>query len=250
MRSYLNGFYCWRRALAARMIRSAVRRLTRHSAARVRRGRLGAGTEIGQHAVESLVARVGVGLGPTARPAAAALSRAPVGHGPDGGALPQRGGAALAGRGVGVGLGEVAQAAVGVDDVAAGVAQHPGGFGRVHQVVRVAAAVDLGQRLDLAPLVGLAPGGPLVFVPVVGAADPPGLLRMTSPGPLAVPAVAVLGGTPRAAMSARLITGRPLIAGIGATSSHSRMHAGGTVSGSDLVPPSGRPGNLSPRQVT
>jgi hypothetical protein len=33
----------------------------------------------------------------------------------------------------------------------------------------------------------------------------------------------VVGGTPRAAMSARLITGRPLIAGIGATSSRSRV---------------------------
>src|ERR1700751_1662142 len=47
-------------------------------------------------------------------------------------------------------------------------------------------------------------------------------------------------GTPRAAMSARLITGRPLIAGIGATSSRSRTRKAARHAASGLVPPSGR----------
>ena len=33
------------------------------------------------------------------------------------------------------------------------------------------------------------PGGPLVLIPVVRPADPPGLLRMPGPGPVAVPAI-------------------------------------------------------------
>jgi len=41
----------------------------------------------------------------------------------------------------------------------------------------------------LGPLVSLVPGGPLVLVPVVRAADPPGLLRVPRPGPVPVPAV-------------------------------------------------------------
>jgi hypothetical protein len=84
---------------------------------------------------------------------------------------------------------EVAEAAVGVDHVPAGVTEHAGGFGRVDQVVRVALPVDLGQRPDLALAVVLVPGGPLVFVPVVRAADPSGLLRMPGPGPVPEPAV-------------------------------------------------------------
>ena len=102
-----------------------------------------------------------------------------------------------------------------MNHVPVGVAQHAGGFGGVDQVVRVAAPVDLGQRLHLAPLVRLVPGGPLVFVPVDRPADTAGLLRMPGPGPSRYQASTVARGTPRAAMSARLITARPLMAGIG-----------------------------------
>ena len=176
---------------AARMMRSAVRWLTSHCAARPAADGCAPERRLGQDLGEPLVARVRVRLGGSAGGAglvAAAHARAAVGRGPHRGPLPQRGGAALAGRAVGVGLGEVAQAAVGVDHVPAGVAQHAGGFGGVDQVVRVAVPVDLGQRLDLGPLVGLVPGGPLVLVPVVRPADPAGLLRVPRPGPVAVPA--------------------------------------------------------------
>jgi hypothetical protein len=119
---------------------------------------------------------------------AAAHACAAVGRGPHSGPLPQRGRTAAMGGAVGVGLGEVAEAPVGVDHVPVGVTEHPGGFGGVHQVVRVAVPVDLGQRLDPAALVGLVPSGPLVLVPVVRPADPARLLRVPRPGPVPVPA--------------------------------------------------------------
>ena len=145
-----------RRARAARMIRSAVRWLTFHSRGEFRRRRLDAGTELGEDTGEPLVSRVRVRLGGgagSARLVAASHAFAAVGRGPHRRSLPQRDATALGGRAVGVGLGEVAETAVGVDHVTAGVAQHAGGFRRVDQVVRVAAPVDPGQRLDLAALV-------------------------------------------------------------------------------------------------
>ena len=146
---------------------------------------------------------------------AASDALAAVGRGPYGRPLPQRSAAPLVGRAVGVGFGEVAEVTVRVDYVAPGIAQHAGGFGGVNQVVRVSAAVDLGQRLDLAATVRLVPGGPLVFVPVVRPADPPGLFRMPVRARSRYQPSTVVRGTPRAAMSARLIPGRPLMAGMG-----------------------------------
>ena len=67
----------------------------------VRRGRAGAGAQIGQDAGEPLVARVRVRLGGGAGgagPVAAAHARAAVGRGPHRGPLPQRRAAAPAGR--------------------------------------------------------------------------------------------------------------------------------------------------------
>ena len=82
--------------------------------------------------------------------------------------------------------------------------------------------------------------------------SPSGRSARPSPGAPSWPGpgtshLTVVRGTPRAAMSARLITGRPLIAGIGTTSS--RQPHPLTRPASDLRPgpTSGRPGNLSPR---
>ena len=93
----LTGGQASRRALAARMMRSAVRWLTFHSAASSAADGLGAGTELGQDAGEPLVARVRVRLGGSAGGAglvAAAHARAAVGRGPHRGPLPQRSAAA------------------------------------------------------------------------------------------------------------------------------------------------------------
>jgi integrase len=127
------------------------------------------------------------GIGGT-RLVAAAPACAAVGRGPHGRPSPQRGPATSGRRAVRVGLREIAEAAVRVDHVPVGVAHHARRLCGVHQVVRVALPVDLGQRLDPALLVGAPPGGPLVFVPVVRLADPPGLLRVPGPGAVPVPA--------------------------------------------------------------
>jgi hypothetical protein len=155
------------------------------------RGQRLPGLQPGYGAVKPLVARVGVRLGRgtgCTREVTAVRTGAAVGGGPDGRPLPQRDRTAPASLGVGVGLGEVAQAAVGVDDVAAGVPQHPRGLGGVDQVVRVAVSVDPGQRRDLARPVGPEPRRPLVLEPVVGAADAACFLRVPSPEAVPVPA--------------------------------------------------------------
>jgi hypothetical protein len=114
---------------------------------------MGAGTERGKDAVQPRVARLPVRLGGGAgstwlAAAAPALARAAVGEGPHRGPLPQRGGTASGSRAVRVGLGEVAEPAIGPHDVAVGVAHHTGSLGSVDQVVRVAPAVDPGERAD------------------------------------------------------------------------------------------------------
>ena len=63
-----------------------------------------------------------------------AAKLAAVGGGPHGRAFPQRGAAAPSGLAVRVGFGEVAEAAVGMYHVAAGIPEHAGGFGGVDQV--------------------------------------------------------------------------------------------------------------------
>jgi hypothetical protein len=75
--------------------------------------------------------------------------------------------------------------------VATRPAHDPRGPGRVEQFIRVAAEVRFGRRRPPGLLAGFQPGAPLVLVPVVGTADPPGLLRVPVDGPVAVP---VIGG--------------------------------------------------------
>ena len=48
--------------------------------------------------------------------------------------------------------------------------------------------LDLGQRLDLDPLISPVPGRPLILVPVINPADPSGLFWMPGPGPVSIPA--------------------------------------------------------------
>jgi hypothetical protein len=110
---------------------------------------------------------------------------AAIGGRPDCRAPPSRGWPAPGGRPVAVRTREVAEPEVSVNDVPAGVAHDPRGLGCVHEVVRVAAAVDLGQVLQLAIPPGLVPGQPLVLVPVGSPADHTGWLGM--PGCCPVP---------------------------------------------------------------
>ena len=100
----------------------------------------------------------------------------------------------------------------------------------------------------LALLVGLVPGGPLVRVPVVRPADPPGLLRVAGPRPVAVPG-AGRGGRDAAGGHVGAADHRAPVdtPGIGATSWWGRpRRRHGKQQGRPAGRPSGRPGDLSP----
>ena len=214
-----------------------------------RRGRLGAGAEVGQDAGEPLVARVRVRLG--GAPGCRACGRRPC---PGGGRpRPRPWTASTAGRGGPGGPGRRRRAR----------GSSRGGGWRGSRPGRSSAACGrLRRRRPGRP--GRRPGRPgsaTRSCPAGGpgarrstrlrTSSPSGRSARPSPGDPSWPGRGTsrwpcVGGTPRAAMSARLITGRPLIAGIGTTSSRQPYAQAARQAASGLAPPSGRPGNLSP----
>jgi len=79
-----------------------------------------------------------------------------------------------------------------VDHVPAGISHDPRRFGGVHEVVRVAAAVDVGQALTLAIQVRPVPVQPLVLMPVHRPADHSCGFGVPGRLPVAVPRVGAL----------------------------------------------------------